>query len=236
MDSRLDRGPERDNADDRAPTLDGPRRDRLAARILPPEKTSAAHYAERLAELRNELHFLERSSARISTLRGVTFLAAVGIAVVRISRPLPPLAWAGSGLFALAFVILVISHAMLVTKITAKELRVTLFERGLKRIAGELAQLPESGDRFNVPGHPYLGDLDIFGSSSLFQLVSTAATGAGERRLATWLSEPASADEIASRQAAVRELATMRAFREELAVDGAESGAKGRDAVGPART
>ena len=234
MDSRLDRGPERDNADDRAGdrarTLDGPRRDRLAARILPPEKTSAAHYAERLAELRNELHFLELRSTRISTLRGVTFLAAVGIAAVRMGRPLPPLAWAASGLFALAFVALIITHALLVTKITAKELRVTLFERGLKRIAGDLAQLPDRGDRFLVAGHAYLGDLDIFGSSSLFQLVSTAATGAGERRLAGWLSEPASADEIAARQAAVRELSTMRAFREELAVDGAESGAKGRDA------
>ena len=125
---------------------------------------------------------------------------------------------------------LVTAHAVLVTKITALERRVTLFERGLKRIAGEIAGLPERGDRFNVPAHPYLGDLDIFGGASLFQLVSTAETGAGERRLASWLSEPASSDEIAARQAAVRELATLRAFREELAVDGAESGAKGRDA------
>jgi hypothetical protein len=230
MDSRLDRRRERDNAYDRAPTLDGPRRDRLAARIVPLEKTAAAHYAERLAELRNTLHFLEQRSTRISTLRGFTFLGAVGIALVRIGRPLPAVAWIGSGLLALAFVILVIVHAVLVTKITALELRVTLFERGLKRIAGDLAQLPDRGDRFNVAGHPYLGDLDIFGSSSLFQLVSTAATGAGERRLATWLSEAAPADEIAARQAAVRELASLRAFREELAVDGAESGAKGRDA------
>ncbi len=210
--------------------LDGSRRDRLAARILPPEKTAAIHYAERLAELRRTLHFLERRGATISTLRGVTFLVPVGIALVRISRELPTIAWIVVGLFAAGFLILVVLHALLVTRMTALELRVKLFERGLKRIAGDIAQLPERGDRFLVPGHPYLGDLDIFGPSSLFQLVSTAETGAGERRLASWLSEAASSVEIAARQAAVRELAPMRAFREELAVDGAESGAKGRDA------
>lgn len=149
---------------------------------------------------------------------------------MRIGRPLPPSAWVASGLFALAFVVLVILHALLVTKITVIERRIALFERGLKRIAGDFAAFPDRGDRFLVSGHPYLGDLDIFGPSSLFQLVSTAETGSGERRLATWLSEPASAEEIASRQEAVRELATLRSFREELAVDGAESGAKGRDA------
>jgi MutS-like protein len=154
----------------------------------------------------------------------------VAITLVRISRPLPLIAWIVAGLFALAFLILVVLHAILVTKITALERRVALFDRGLQRIAGDFAKFPERGDRFLVAGHPYLGDLDIFGPASLFQLVSTAETGAGERRLATWLSEPAAADEIAARQAAVRELATMRAFREELAVDGAESGAKGRDA------
>jgi hypothetical protein len=134
------------------------------------------------------------------------------------------------GLAAAAFVVLVVLHARLVTKIAAIERRVVLQERGLKRIAGDIAAFPERGERFLVPGHPYLGDLDIFGPSSLFQLVSTAETGAGARRLATWLSEPASAEEIAARQAAVRELAGLRSFREELAVDGAESGARGRDA------
>ena len=160
----------------------------------------------------------------------MTFLAAAGIAAVRVSRPLPLAAWIASGLFALAFVVLVIVHALLVTKTTILERRVALFQRGLKRIAGDFAAFPDRGDRFLVPGHPYLGDLDIFGPSSLFQLVSTAETGSGERRLASWLSEPASAEEVAERQEAVRELATMRSFREELAVDGAESGAKGRDA------
>lgn len=154
----------------------------------------------------------------------------MGIAAVRIGRPLPLSAWIASGLFALAFVVLVILHAMLVTRTTVLERRVALYERGLKRIAGDFAAFPDRGDRFLVPGHPYLGDLDIFGHSSLFQLVSTAETGSGERLLASWLSEPASADEIAARQEAVRELAALRSFREELAVDGAESGAKGRDA------
>jgi DNA mismatch repair ATPase MutS len=77
-----------------------------------------------------------------------------------------------------------------------------------------------SGDRFRVPHHVYADDLDLFGTGSLFELLSTARTGAGEDTLARWLLEPATPDEIRARQDAIRELMPRLDLRETMAVLG----------------
>ena len=51
----------------------------------------------------------------------------------------------------------------------------------------------EAGERFRDDHHLYANDLDLFGSGSLFQLLSIAATPAGEETLAAWLKHPAEA-------------------------------------------
>ena len=80
----------------------------------------------------------------------------------------------------------------------------------------------ERGDSFADPSHLYAGDLDVFGEGSLFQLLCTARTRAGESALADWLCQPASPKEIASRQEAVEELRHKLDLREELALLGAD--------------
>ena len=182
-----------------------------------------------MVELQAVKRALDDRSGRISTLRGLTFLIAAGIALSRLFWPLPPVVWGVSALFAALFFGLVVAHALLVTRMTAVDLRIRLIERGQRRIAGDFAAFPERGERFVVPDHAYAGDLDLFGSSSLFQLVNAAETGSGERKLAGWLSAPASAIEVAARQEAARELAAMHRYREDLAADGAAAKAKGRE-------
>lgn len=63
------------------------------------------------------------------------------------------------------------------------------------------------GERFMDRDHPYTGDLDVFGSSSLFARINRCATAQANRLLAGWLSSPAGAATIAMRQHAVKELA-----------------------------
>lgn len=190
----------------------------------------ASPYAERLAELRAALRAFEARSGRISSLRGLTFLAALGFGAARAVRPVPPAVWVAAAVFGVAFVGLVIAHAALVTRMAALEVRVRLLTQGEKRIAGDIAGLPERGDRFLEKGHAYAGDLDVFGPASLFQLVGAVETGPGEETLARWLAEPADAGEVAARQEAVRELAGRPRFLEDLAACGAESGTRGRAA------
>lgn len=79
-----------------------------------------------------------------------------------------------------------------------------------------------TGERFANPQHPYAEDLDLFGQGSLFELLCTARTRAGEERLAGWLLAPASFAEIEARQQAVDDLRVRLDLREDLALLGEE--------------
>ena len=76
------------------------------------------------------------------------------------------------------------------------------------------------GEHYLQPDHPYARDLDLFGRGSLFELLCTASTPAGEQTLANWLLAPAPAAEVLARQAAVAELRNCLDFREDLAIAG----------------
>src|SRR5262245_6766029 len=79
--------------------------------------------------------------------------------------------------------------------------------RGLARLRHEWMGRGDGGDRFRPDEHLYVDDLDIFGRGSLFELLSTARTQAGQGALASWLLTPAPADAVRARQAATQDLA-----------------------------
>jgi hypothetical protein len=81
-----------------------------------------------------------------------------------------------------------------------------------------------AGERFRDRDHVYADDLDLFGSGSVFELLCTARTSAGEETLADWLRAPALPDDVVARQAAVAELRERLQLREDLAVLGGEVG------------
>lgn len=94
------------------------------------------------------------------------------------------------------------------------------YERGLARLDNTWMGTGETGERFLTASHLYARDLDLFGKGSLFELLCTARTRAGEQALAGWLFEPAAADEIGARQVAIVELRERLDLREDLAVLG----------------
>ncbi|HXP09869.1 MAG TPA: hypothetical protein VN828_15300, partial [Acidobacteriaceae bacterium] len=73
---------------------------------------------------------------------------------------------------------------------------------------------------FLEPSHPYARDLDLFGRASLFELLCTARTRAGEETLALWLLSPATPEKVRERQSAAVELSERLGFRERLATLG----------------
>jgi hypothetical protein len=93
---------------------------------------------------------------------------------------------------------------------------IDFFERGLARIEGRWAGSGETGERFLNQAHPYARDLDLFGRASLFELLCTARTRAGEETLAGWLLAAAPIDEVLARQEALRELEGRVGFRAKL--------------------
>lgn len=67
------------------------------------------------------------------------------------------------------------------------------------------------------PEHDFSADIDLFGKDSLFQYLNRTVTGPGKSLLAAWLSDPYSLkDEIAKRQAAVRELSVKITWRQQF--------------------
>ena len=95
--------------------------------------------------------------------------------------------------------------------------RVTEFyARGLARLEDQWAGTGETGDRFFDAAHPYARDLDLFGKGSLFELLCTARTRAGEETLARWLLAAADPEEVRARQAAVSEMRERVNLRERL--------------------
>jgi hypothetical protein len=159
-----------------------------------------------------------RLDARVSTAR----LAIAGAAAV--------LAWLiYSGVLSLwsivlpaaAFLALVILHDRVIRQRDLTARSVDFYDRGIARIEGRWAGTGEPGLRFLDDAHLYARDLDLFGTGSLFELLSSARTGAGEDTLAAWLMAPARPAVLEHRHRAIDELRKRVDFREAMALVGA---------------
>jgi len=116
---------------------------------------------------------------------------------------------------------LIAVHARVVERLERSQRAIQFYERGVARLEDRWKGTGETGERYRDPKHLYSEDLDLFGSGSLFELLSVARTRAGEDFLARWLLAPASTEEVAVRHEAVRELSGRLDLREDLAVLGA---------------
>jgi len=119
-----------------------------------------------------------------------------------------------------AFAVIAFWHSQILRSRELAQRAVAFYARGLARIEDRWSGSGETGERFSDPHHVYAADLDLFGPSSLFQLLSAARTRMGEETLARWLLSPAKVDEIRKRHAAVEELRDQLDLREDLAVLG----------------
>jgi hypothetical protein len=122
----------------------------------------------------------------------------------------------------IVFILLMAWHSRVLLSLQRLRRSVQFYQRGLARIEERWQGSGSAGSDFDDPAHPFAQDLDLFGSGSLFQLLSSARTHAGEQTLASWLKSPASVETIRSRQKAVEELRYGMDLREDLAVLGAD--------------
>lgn len=120
----------------------------------------------------------------------------------------------------LVFIVLAVLQEKLIRRLRLRARGIQFYERGLARLEDRWAGSGETGERFLNPAHPYARDLDLFGAASLFELLCTARTRAGEETLAAWLLAAAPVDEILARQSAVRNLTDRVSFRETLILQG----------------
>jgi hypothetical protein len=122
----------------------------------------------------------------------------------------------------LAFILISILHDRITRRWIRAVRAVEFYERALARLDNRWAGKGQAGNRFLDPSHPYALDLDLFGTGSLFELLCTARTSAGEETLAGWLLHPAAVEEIEARQRAIVELRPGLDLREEVGLLGAD--------------
>jgi MutS-like protein len=179
----------------------------------------ADEYRARLSARRVAHMMLTRSDERLSYARLACF--AVGAVVLTATwRGWIPPWWIA--LPAVAFLMLVVRHDRVIRARDTTARAIALYERGLSRIEDRWAGGGEQGERFSDADHPYANDLDVFGPASLFELLSSARTRAGEETLAAWLLAPAEIGEVSERQAAVADLTDRLDLREAISLAGAD--------------
>ncbi|MEM6559389.1 MAG: DNA mismatch repair protein MutS [Myxococcota bacterium] len=173
-------------------------------------------YRARLDERRSTLKTLEVGDLRFANLRTAVFVAAVGIAL----GSWVALWWSALWLLVpgFMFVGLMIAHDRLDRRRQRVLRAIAYYERGLRRLSAEWHGEGNTRDDWVGDDHPYATDLDLFGIGSLFDLMGTARTPAGQSRLVSWLSAPAETAAIRDRQSAVRELRDRVLLREDLAL------------------
>jgi hypothetical protein len=182
------------------------------------QRDPESEYRGRLQILRETEARYKQSAAKLGPATlfflAVSVVSAGWILTTRISA----IYWV---LLPLSLLILfAITHERVIRAIREYSRKIAFYERCLARIGNMWMGTGETGDRFSDPSHPYARDLDIFGVGSLFELLCTARTRAGEEILAKWLLAPAPPDEVRLRNAAVSELRTRLDLREDLAVLG----------------
>jgi len=170
-------------------------------------------YRRRLDELTSAQALDEAAEKRLGYAKLVVAFATVTAAVV--------LLWFTKFLVLLllpagVFAYLAVAHENRLQKIRDRRRSIVFYERGLARIEDRWAGTGETGERFLDPAHPYARDLDIFGPASLFELLCTARTRAGEETLARWLLNAAPIAELLSRHVATAELKDRTDLREQL--------------------
>jgi MutS-like protein len=179
----------------------------------------ADEYRARLSARRASHATLSRSDERLSYARLAVFAIAIAILVAAWRDWLP--AW-WLALPSVGFLVLVVRHDRIIRARDATARAIDFYSRGLARIEDRWAGEGEQGQRFSDPDHLYANDLDLFGPASLFELLSSARTRAGEETLAAWLLAPADIAESTARQEAVADLAPRLDLREALWLAGTD--------------
>ena len=147
-------------------------------------------------------------------LRLIVFVATIVISY----KVFVDLAWIGLIPFLVgmaAFVYLLLTDVDNNEKIANVKTLISINEEELKILGNDYLHRSD-GREFTPALHDYANDLDLFGKSSLFQWVNRCSSEQGKNLFANNLMHPLPIIQIEERQAAIKELAPMVEWRQQL--------------------
>lgn len=192
------------------------------------DQSPAAEYERRRSDRRAALARQSTIEKMISGLRLGSIVVLAVVAWLSLQSALFSLAWTLLPLT--LFLVLVAYHRVVLARCEKARRAEEIYEDGLARIEDHWIGRGKTGEAYSQDDHLYADDLDLFGNGSLFQLLATTRSRAGDDCLASWLTQPPEdVGTVRSRQEAVAELRPRLDFRERLsslssdAMDGLDS-------------
>lgn len=176
---------------------------------------AATEYPARLKSQKAACDRYEHLHRTIGNIRLGVVIAAVAMGFFVFGKPAISPWWLLLPIS--VFVVLAVWHSRVVERRDRASRAARFYEKGIERLENRWMGRGETGEAYREPNHVYADDLDLFGRGSLFELLCTARTQAGEVTLARWLKGAAATGEVLARQQAVAELRDRLDLREELA-------------------
>jgi len=189
-----------------------------------------ATYEQGRVEAEGRLREHDGKIRALSAARLVVALGGLAVVVGLVWGHFPRWTMGALAALVVAFITLVVLHAQAFAARARTEAALRFHNRGKARLDGTWRAFPETGATYLSVDHPFADDLDLFGTSSLFQLLDATETPFGRDTLANALllgairddSPPTEtwANHLAHEQQAVRELAPEVPWRAKLSVEG----------------
>lgn len=180
-----------------------------------------AYYEENIRKSNEELSKLEGVTSALSILRLVIVILAIGTTYYLYKNRLFEYIFIGVILYIGIFIVVAYFHNRRLQEKMKYEIVIDVNQKGIKRIDGTWREFKDKGEEFLEDSHSFASDLDVFGSSSLFQWINSTNTKFGRKRLADILklNEMPKRDEIIERQNAIKELSTKVDWRQKLIIE-----------------
>ncbi|MEQ9402439.1 MAG: DNA mismatch repair protein MutS [Cyclobacteriaceae bacterium] len=176
-------------------------------------------YQDNLEKYKKEIIELEGATKRLSLWRGISFVISITIIIFLANeRLLLPLIIFIS-LSVVVFALILTRYSKRMNEMKNCKLLKEINEHELLKQENKLSAFPTQQASLSED-HPYAGDLDVFGSHSLFQLLDRTTTESGSLRLAQWLLEPEHKELIIERQQAIQELKPNLEWRQQFQAAG----------------
>jgi len=185
----------------------------MEVNMIAPERK----YQKRIDAYKNKLDIYTAKSSAVGNYKLLVFFAGVAIAVALYIFSQYIFMLSQIIVFGVGFVYLSRVHNQLLKNKNYSSAMLQINSMCLKRINGQWTEFSDIGEEFENHEHNYTYDLDIFGKSSLFQMINMTSTYSGRHKLADMFLNPLETKkDILERQEAVTELSKKLIFRHRL--------------------
>lgn len=173
-------------------------------------------FIKRIETFENEKIKCNKNYNIIGTLRLLAFIVTL-VYIYLLIRRVSVYSFIGTIISLVIFIFLIKHHSDISYKLNKIKNLILINKKYISRIDGNWFDFEDIGEDALDLEHPYVSDLDVFGKSSLFQLINVSNTFLGRRKLINLLkSEEKNPDNIIKRQTAVKELSDKLDFCENL--------------------